>query len=170
MTAKRGNKSWKQRGKPALQRFAEKCAFDPVTGCVMWIGGTTAGAGHGEPYGAFWFEGERWAAHRWAAIHIHGLEINGLQVDHCCPCGPSTLCVEHVKPETATVNRALQNLRPGRAFQSLETRQYWLLVNKGYEENPRVPRIVPDDIPFHTPPEWLAPFLPVLELSGDCPF
>lgn len=159
---------WTKNPVPALQRFAEKCAFDPVTGCVMWVGGTTSGRGHGEPYGSFWFEGERWFAHRWAAMHIHGFEITGLQVDHCCPAGPSTLCVEHVKPEPAEVNRTLQSLRPGRAFQTLTTRQWWLFVTKGIEEEPVRERIE-DGIPFHQPPAWLRPFLKQ-EKNDDCPF
>lgn len=45
--------------RPALERFAEKCRFDPTTGCVLWTGGTTAGHGNSARYGAFWFEGER---------------------------------------------------------------------------------------------------------------
>lgn len=158
------NPKWR----PALERFAERCAFDPVTGCVMWIGGKTSGRGHSEPYGSFWFEGARWFAHRWAAMHIHGFEITGLQVDHCCPAGPSTLCVEHVKPEPAEVNRALQSLRPGRAFQTLTTRQWWLFVTKGIEEEPVRERIE-DGIPFHQPPAWLRPFLKQ-EIDNGCPF
>lgn len=154
----------------ALKRFAEKCAFDPVTGCVMWIGGTTSGRGHSEPYGSFWFEGARWFAHRWAAAFIHGHEITGLQVDHNCPCGPSTLCVEHVKPETSDINRYLQNHRPGRAFQDLVTKQYWLFVSKGIEEY-IPPKRELSDVPFFAPPEWLRPFLPSFEvLANDCPF
>lgn len=153
---------------PAIERFAAKCAFDPVTGCVMWIGGKTSGRGHGEPYGSFWFEGERWFAHRWAAMHIHGFDITGLQVDHCCPAGPSTLCVEHVKPERAEINRALQSLRPGRAFQTLTTRQWWLFVTKGIEEEPVRERIE-DGIPFHQPPAWLRSFLKQ-EIFDECPF
>jgi hypothetical protein len=155
--------------KDPLQRFAEKCAFDYATGCVMWIGGTTSGRGHNEPYGSFWFEGERWFAHRWSAMHIHELEITGLQEDHNCPCDPSTLCVEYVKPETSAINRALQNTRPGRAFQDLATRQYWLMVSRGYEEY-RFDQCEKADIPFFSPPEWLQPFLPVLENADDCPF
>lgn len=163
------NPKWR----PALVRFAEKCAFDPYTGCVMWVGGTTAGHGHNEPYGSFWFEGEKWTAHRWAAIHIHGFDITGLQVDHNCPAGPSTLCVEHLKPETAEVNRYLQNVRPGRAFQDLDTKRYWLFVSKGIEPTPSRRRRVSLDIPFHTPPEWLLPFLPnfsMMENVHECPF
>lgn len=63
MAAPKGNKFARGKGtKTALQRFAEKCAFDPVTGCVMWIGGTTHGHGNNAPYGSFW-DGKRWFAH-----------------------------------------------------------------------------------------------------------
>lgn len=158
------NPKWR----PAIERFVSKCAFDPITGCVMWIGGQTSGRGHNEPYGSFWFDGRRWFAHRWAAQFIHGFSIDGLQVDHWCPCGPSTLCIEHVKPETPSNNRELQNVRPGRSFQTLATKQWWLLVTKGIEEEP--PRERDNEgIPFHTPPEWLRPYL-VRENSDACPF
>jgi hypothetical protein len=170
MPAPRGNRyAVEGKGKPPLQRFIEKCAFDAATGCVMWVGGTTSGHGHHEPYGSFWFEGSRWFAHRWAAIHIHGYDITGLQVDHNCPCGPSTLCVQHLKPETGAVNRTLQNTRPGRAFQNLDTQQHWLFVSKGIARYERRTREIPD-IPYYDPPEWLKPFLPVLETVDDCPF
>lgn len=155
--------------KSSLQRFAEKCAFDVATGCVIWTGGTSAGSGHSQPYGRFWDAGEMWYAHRWAAANIHGFDITGLQVDHCCPCGPLTLCVQHVKPEPAEANRALQHLRPGRAVQSLATKQYWLFVAKGIEEYRPILR-ESFDIPFYHPPDWLRPYLEKLENIGDCPF
>lgn len=144
--------------KTALDRFAEKCAFDPCTGCVMWVGGTGSGQGHHERYGRFSDGGFKWWAHRWAAQYIHGHEITGMQVDHCCPFGPSTLCVQHVKPETAIVNRMLQWQRPGRAFQHLQTKKYWLLVTKGYEEYEKRLR-VPADQPIYDAPVWLSPYL-----------
>jgi ribosome modulation factor len=101
-------------------------------------------------------------AHRWSAQHVHGFTIEDLQVDHCCPAGPSTLCVQHVKPETADVNRALQAERAGlgRAYQSLQTRQYWLYVWRGIEEAPV--KIVRDEVgvPWFEPPSWLRPFMP----------
>lgn len=156
----------------ALERFAEKCAFDPCTGCVMWAGGTSAGRGHHEPYGVFWYGGERWFAHRWSAAFIHGHDITGLQVDHYCPYGPSTLCVQHVRPATSAMNRFLQNARPGRAFQDLATRRYWLFVSKGLETlEPR--RKIESDIPFYRPPDWLQPFLQTEEKEmhyASCPF
>jgi len=160
---------WTKNPVPALQRFAEKCAFDYATGCVMWVGGMTSGHGHHQPYGSFWFEGRRWFAHRWSGVHIHGLDLTGLQAGHSCPCGPSTLCVEHVKAETLAENRELQNVQKHRAFQNLDTRQHWLFVSKGvtpYEPPFRETL----DIPFFEPPGWLRPFLPVVENVDDCPF
>lgn len=111
-------------------------------------------------------------AHRWSAEHIHGHTIDGLQVDHCCPAGPSTLCVEHVQPEPAAINRELQHTRPGRPLvQALETKQYWLFVQKGLEPPPiKVERNIELDIPFFVPPAWLLPHIPQLEVSHVCPF
>lgn len=152
-----------------LTRFAGKCAFDPITGCVMWTGTTTHGKGRNEPYGYFWFEGRMVLAHRWAAIHIHGFDIDGLEVDHCCPAGPSTLCVQHLKPEEGEINRALRLERESRTFQDLQTKRYWLFVSLGIEQY--VPRERESDgVPFYSPPDWLRPFLPKLESDNACPF
>lgn len=154
----------------ALTRFASKCAFDPVTGCVMWTGTTTHGKGRTEPYGYFWYEGRMVLAHRWAAEHVHGFEIEGKEVDHCCPAGPSTLCVQHLAPEPGEVNRALRHERTSRTFQSLATRRYWLFVSLGIEESPRPAEREDDGVPFHPVPSWLQPFMPVSEILDDCPF
>ncbi len=156
--------------RPAMERFVEKLAFDPFTGCVMWTGGLTSGAGHGPGYGAFWFEKRRVFAHRWAAEHIHGFDIDGLQVDHWCPCGASTLCVEHVRPETALRNNQLQHERPGRTpSQSNANRQYWLFIHKGIEEPHPLPERTPSEVPFYLPPAWLAPHIK-RNYGDDCPF
>ena len=145
--------------KSALERFAEKCAFDPTTGCVMWIGGTTSGHGHNQPYGAFWYEGRRWFAHRWSAAFIHGLDITNQHVDHCCPSGPTTLCVEHVRVTTPEENRYLQNVRKDhRCAQNPATRQHWLFVTKGLEEY-HAPRREILDIPWYRAPEWFDVFM-----------
>lgn len=99
-----------------LERFLRKCRFDPLTGCTLWIGGTTQGRGHSAPYGSFWFEGRRWFAHRWAAKYIHGLDIADRQVDHCCvervglPAA-QTLCVDHLQAIPPAINRELQWIR-----------------------------------------------------------
>ncbi len=100
----------------ALTRFLRYCRFDPLTGCTLWVGGTTAGRGHSARYGAFWFEGKRWYAHRWSAKFIHGLDITDRQVDHNCVervglAASNTLCVDHVQSITAAHNRELQWIR-----------------------------------------------------------
>lgn len=155
----------------ALARFASKCAFDPTTGCVMWTGTTTHGHGRNQPYGYFWFEGKMWLAHRWAALHIHGHDIDALEVDHCCPAGPSTLCIQHVEPKPGEVNRALRHTRTPRPVAQLaEVRRYWLFVELGIEEYRPILRQA-FDVPFFEPPAWLIPFLPKLEAENvECPF
>lgn len=158
----------------ALARFAAKCRFDPVTGCVIWTGGTTAGRGNSAVYGSFWYEGKRWFAHRWAGVHIHGLNLDAIQAGHCCPnCPPNTLCVEHVEPQTIAENVTERNVRVAetrRVEQSAATKQYWLFVQLGIEREPEPePFNRGDEIPFYSPPEWLRPFLPE-PVGDDCPF
>lgn len=155
----------------ALARFLAKCIFDPTTGCVLWVGGTTAGRGHSAPYGSFWDEGRRWFAHRWSAAKIHGFDIDGVQVDHCCdlyragaePLLPNTLCVRHVQPLTGSENRDLQT-----------ERRTWVLTQKGYLEAPPLfaelsapPSIA---VPMHEPPEWWPVDTTVNSAHDDCPF
>lgn len=125
-----------------LERFIAKCRHDPVTGCVVWIGGTTQGRGHHQPYGSFWFEGRRWFAHRWAAKYIHGLEIKDMQVDHCCPMlnTPNTLCVEHLQAILPAVNRELQ----------------WIRVQVGLDEYPFPEPGLYGGSPCFDPPAWLS--------------
>jgi len=165
---------------PALQRFAEKCRFDPVTGCVVWEGGKTSGRGATKPvYGSFWDDGRRWCAHRWSAAHIHGHDITGVQVDHYCPHlvaarqPPNTLCVQHVQPETQAVNLALQRERANLAAQSNNARQFWLFVSLGIEELREDPAPIADNdevaVPWYDPPAWFLPFMPRKEIAS-CPF
>lgn len=162
---------------PALRRFAEKCRFDPLTGCVVWEGGTTSGQGSSKAiYGSFWDDGRRWTSHRWAAANIHGHDITGLQVDHFCPHlvatnrKPNTLCVEHVRPETQEENLALQAER-NRAVQASTTRQFWLFVSLGIEELSDEPAPIAsnDEFPWYDPPAWFVPFMPKQETTL-CPF
>lgn len=158
--------------RPAIERFKEKCRFDPTTGCVLWTGGTTAGRGNSAVYGSFWFEGRRWFAHRWAAIYVHGIECDGVTVGHCCPHTggkPNTLCVEHLRAETLAENVAERNTR---VAQTNAERRYWLFVRLGLEEPPPVYEPGLLDIPFYEPPTWLgmsAAAVAALNLS-DCPF
>lgn len=157
--------------RPALARFAEKCRFDPVTGCVLWIGGTSAGRGNSARYGAFWYEGVRWAAHRWSAVHIKGLALGTNQAGHCCPHGSNTLCVEHVTGQTQLENLdELHGRLKAKALQSARDKQLWLFVSIGIEPAPRVQEISADAVPFHEPPEWFKPFVPKPEKDNDCPF
>jgi hypothetical protein len=169
MTFKKGNQL---RARPALERFAEKCRFDPATGCVLWIGGTTAGRGNSALYGSFWFEGSRWFTHRWSAIHIHGIDLGDNQAGHCCPHGPNTLCVEHVTGQTNQENQDEKNeRRRAKVEQSNAERQYYLLVQVGAEPAPPAYEPDPDAVPFYEPPEWFKPFMPKPETDNDdCPF
>lgn len=158
----------------ALQRFAAKCDFDPVTGCVLWRGGTTQGRGNTAVYGSFWFEGRRWFAHRWSGVHIHGLNLDGVQAGHCCPYGPNTLCVEHVAGQTQAENLAElheRNAETRRVQQSSVERQYWLFVSLGIEREPEAePHEFTDEIPFYEPPEWFRPFYKPPVFEDDVPF
>lgn len=157
--------------RPALERFAEKCRFDPTTGCVLWIGGTTAGRGNTARYGSFWFEGSRWTTHRWSAIHIKGINLGEHQAGHCCPHGPNTLCVEHVTGQTQLENLAEQNGRlKAKALQSSEERQRWLFVQRGFEPAPAAKILDPEAVPFYEPPEWFKPYMPKLEKKDADPF
>lgn len=148
-----------------IERFLRNCQHDPVTDCVLWTGGTTAGHGHHARYGAIWYEGRRWAAHRWSAAHIHGFDIDGFQVDHCCPLWrhggpdpiePDTLCVNHVRPLGADVNRDLQTVRGRLLTQGVMDRKYWIYVQVGLLPPP--PPCEPSDqgVPFYVPPAWMT--------------
>lgn len=150
----------------ALERFKRYCQFDPLTGCVLWVGATTSGRGNTALYPSFWYDRRRWFGHRWAAAHIHGLDIVGMDVDHCCPAHragaalllPNTLCVQHVQAIDSQTNGELR-----------WQRQRWLLVSKGYEEGP--PPFEPlqaGGVPIHLPPTWLD--TAVNYADEDCPF
>jgi hypothetical protein len=155
-----------------LERFTAKCEFDPITGCVVWIGGRTAGHGNTAVYGSFRDGDKRWYAHRWAALHIHGLDIEGYQVGHCCPHTggkPNTLCVQHVEPQTQLVN--MQEMNSRRWVQAPEDRQYWLFVALGIEKAPEVYKAGQSGVPFFNPPAWYLEAKGQQKLLGDdCPF
>lgn len=139
---------------PAIERFLSKCEFDPITGCVVWKGGTSAGRGNTARYGVFWDQGRRHFAHRWSAANLLGLNIEGMTVGHCCPHTggkPNTLCVLHLKPETLSENVAERNRR---VAQSNLVRQSWLLVQRGYEAAPETYTPEPEGVPFFSPPDW----------------
>lgn len=160
------------RWRPALERFAEKCEFDPVTGCVLWVGGTTAGGGNSARYGSFWAEGRRVFAHRWAAVHIHGIELGVDEAGHCCPHGPNSLCVEHLEGQTKADNIAERNRRVAKANQTAAQRQFYLFRQLGiYEPEPEKPAPVDvPTVPFYEPPEWFRPYVKKANNDDDCPF
>jgi hypothetical protein len=172
MAAPKGNRySVESRGKSALQRFAEKCQFDPVTGCVLWCGGTTSGQGNSARYGAFWDDGRRVPAHRWAAVNIHGIELGSDEAGHCCPHGPNSLCVQHLTGQTKSENVAERNTRVAKANQTAATRQFYLFKQLGILE-PEPETAAPADvpvIPYYEPPEWFRPFIKVND-NDECPF
>lgn len=174
MAARPGNRySVENRGKPALQRFAEKCEFDPITGCVLWRGGTSAGRGNTTRYGVFWDGERRVFVHRWAAVNIHGIELGSDEAGHCCPHGPNSLCVQHLEGQTKAENVAERNTRVAKANQTAATRQFYLFQQLGILE-PEPAAAVPADtpeIPFYEPPEWLRPYIrPRKANDDDCPF
>lgn len=157
--------------KTALERFAEKCRFDPLTGCVLWTGGTSAGRGNTARYGRFWDGEEMVYAQRWACENIHGFKLGEHQGGHYCPYGPNTLCVEHVRPQTQLENLdELNGRRKAKALQSSTDKQFWLFVTLGIEPAPATQEIDPDAVPFHEPPEWFKPFMPKSENDDECPF
>lgn len=122
---------------------------------MIWVGGKTRGRGKTAWYGSFWYEGKRWTAHRWAARFIHGLEIKDRDVDHCCPHGPNTLCVQHLQAVSGRVNTAL----------------YWIRVQVGLEEPPPEAEDDPDGIPWFDPPPWFAAtYRAAFPPSDDPPF
>lgn len=155
---------------PALERFAKFCRFEPTTGCVLWIGGTSAGRGNSARYGRF-YDGKMWYAHRWSAIHIHGLALGEKQAGHNCPCGPNTLCVQHLSGQTQLENLDELNTRlKAKAVQSASERQFYLFISLGIEPAPAGQIVDPHAIPFYEPPEWLKPFMLAVEKTDDCPF
>lgn len=146
--------------RPAIERFREKCAFDPSTGCVIWMGGLTRG-GQRESncvYGSFWDEGRRFSAHRWACEKIHGKPIPpDWHAGHTCPTGPDTLCVQHVEPQEPSDNWK-HRWDKDAAARSLERRE---AIAEGRSEG----------VPMFSPPDWLVGG----KQSGngnqdDCPF
>lgn len=174
MAARSGN-NYRVRsvGKTAMQRFVEKCRFDPATGCVVWTGATQAGKGNTTRYGSFWDEGRSIRAHRWAAVHIHGIELGTDEAGHCCPAGPNPLCMQHLEGQTKAVNIGERNTRVAKAIQSAATRQFYLFNQLGIlEPEPEIEKLVDslNNVPFYEPPAWLQPYLEPKEANDDCPF
>lgn len=110
-------------------RFISKLVFNPMTGCVLWAGGTSAGGGRNIFYPTFW-DGEKTVrGHVWAAENIHGMQRPpGHHVDHYCRV---SLCVEHLRILPGEVNRSLASMKKQKMFDDAF-----------------------DDVPFFTPPDW----------------
>lgn len=125
----------------ALRRFARKCRHDASTGCVNWIGGTTTGRGGTARYGAFHFEGKRWAAHRWAAKYIHGLEVEGCQISPTCD---NPLCQQHLVSAPITDENGFKH--------------NWVLISVGARTLPELQEPDAEALPFYLTPAWLKPF------------
>jgi hypothetical protein len=123
---------------PAIRRFIQKCMHDPSHGCILWMGGTSSSRGGNARSGQFWFEGKMWKAHRWAALHIHGLEIDSREVIQTCG---NSLCVQHLESRT---------------YNEMQSKQYWLMVQKGYEQLPPEEIKEAPEIPFFVKPGWLT--------------
>lgn len=175
MAARKGNRysAAENRGKTPLERFAEKCEFDPLTGCVVWTGATQAGQGNTTRYGSFWDQGRSIRAHRWAAVHIHGIELGTDEAGHCCPHGPNSLCVQHLEGQRKADNIAERNTRVAKANQTAETRQFYLFKQLGIlEPEPEIDRLMDElnNVPFYEPPEWFRPFIKKANNDDDCPF
>lgn len=175
MAAAKGNRyaAGELRGRTALERFAEKCEFDPATGCVLWRGGTSAGQGNTTRYGVFWAEGGKVLAHRWAAVHIHGINLGTDEAGHCCPGTPNSLCVQHLEGQTKADNVAERNRRVAKANQAAATRQFYLFKQLGIlEPDPGIEVLIAklETVPFYAPPEWLRPFIKREANDDDCPF
>ena len=83
-----------------IERFVSKLAFNPISGCVVWMGALSYGGQKRNPlpYGSFYYRGKVVRAHLWAAEHIHRIDRSGgLHVDHSCR---YSLCVHHLRAAT----------------------------------------------------------------------
>ena len=63
----------------AKLRFFDKVAFEPNSGCWLWLG-----AVNWKGYGAFWFDGKFGKAYRFAYRSFRGPIQDGFQIDHLC--------------------------------------------------------------------------------------
>ncbi len=87
--------------KTAQQRFDEKTARDPVTGCLLW-----QGAVRSDGYGAFWMHGRVLGAHRASVELATNVPVPaGAVLRHSCD---EPLCVE---PAHLIVGTQAENAR-----------------------------------------------------------
>ena len=82
----------------AEQRFFDKVAPEPNSGCWLWCGTGTMGG-----YGQFWDGGKLVLAHRWAYTYFTQEVPEGLDLDHLCRV---RCCVNpaHLEPVTRKEN------------------------------------------------------------------
>jgi hypothetical protein len=87
-----------------LDRFWLKTMPEPMSGCWLWIGNTSA-----QGYGTMYFHGENTPAHR-AAWQLHRGPIGeGKEIDHLCK---TRACVnpDHLRVITKSANLATRDL------------------------------------------------------------
>lgn len=92
------------------ERFLEKTAEDPSTGCWNWTGSS-------DRYGFFYWQGKTVRAHRFAYEREVGEVPDGLELDHTCR---NTHCVNpaHLEPVTHAENVARGDLGRARREQT----------------------------------------------------
>jgi len=97
---------WK--GTP-MERFWRKAAFDPVSGCVLWIGSKTSSG-----YGNFYCGREKRVrpAHRWLWEQYEGSlpTATRLELDHLCR-NPACVNLLHLEVVTPSENQ-LRGINP----------------------------------------------------------
>ena len=101
----------------AEQRFFNKVAPEPNSGCWLWTGSCIE-----DGYGQFWFEGTNVRAHRWAYEFLVEPIPEGLQIDHLCRIR-SCVNPSHMEVVTHQINllrghgtRAENRLTPERLY------------------------------------------------------
>ncbi len=79
------------------QRFIDKVAFEPNTGCWLWMACTDLG------YARFYLGGKKLMAHRFSYETMVGPIPKGLELDHLCRM-PSCVNPSHLEPVTSKEN------------------------------------------------------------------
>lgn len=83
-----------------LDRIAAKSFPEPMSGCVLWAGGT---GGRSHRYGVVWDGGVMRSVHRVVYERAHGPIPEGLQIDHRCNT-PECVNVAHLRAVTPREN------------------------------------------------------------------
>lgn len=81
-----------------IERIMTKVAFEPNTGCWLWLGKTTTGG-----YSSVWLNGRSESGHRAMYLLTVGPVPDGMELDHKCRV---TCCVNpsHLEPVSTKVN------------------------------------------------------------------